>query len=106
MHALLSQVLPSPLFLAECYWPGITAEELTAADHRTQQALAEMGATAPAVRQAGSILIPTDELVFRLFLGGSIQALEAAHRRAAVPFARVIDAVAIDNATEAQNEVS
>jgi len=94
----LSALLATPLFVVECYWTGITVEQLTAADERTRQALAQTEGGA-AVYQVGSILIPTDELVLRIFTGGSAQLVEAASRHAAIPFERVVSAVAIDGPT-------
>ena len=94
MGTPLSTLLAAPLFVAECYWPGITTEQLAAADERTGHALAH--GHEPAPRQVGSILIPADELVLRLFVGGSAQLVEAANREAAVPVERVVRAVAFD----------
>jgi hypothetical protein len=90
----LSTLLATPLFVVECYWPGITTEQLVAADERTGHALAH--AAGGSVRQVGSILVPTDELVLRLFVGGSTRLVEAANQQAAIPFERVVGAAAID----------
>lgn len=95
MKHLLTQLLPEPLFLVECYWPGVTPAELAVADDRARCVEAGDGGS-PVVRYAGSILVPTDELVFRLFVGGSVELVAAANKRAAIPFERVIDAVAIN----------
>jgi hypothetical protein len=93
---LLSTLLATPLFVAECYWPGVTTGQLAAADQRTRHALADSNYRL-AMRQVGSILVPADELVLRLFVGGSARLVETAHEQAAVPFERVVAAVAVDS---------
>jgi hypothetical protein len=92
----LSTLLATPLFVVESYWPGISSDQVSAADERIRCALLGVRG-GPAPRQVGSILIPTDELVLGLFVGGSAHQVEAANQQAAIPFERVVGAVAIDS---------
>jgi hypothetical protein len=96
VESSLSTLLTTPLFVVEAYCPGISSDQVAAADERIRCALFGVrGARAP--RQIGSLLIPTDELVLRLFVGGSAHQVEAANQQADVPFERVVGAVAIDS---------
>lgn len=97
MRSRLSQLFAEPLFLAECYWPGVSATHLASADRRTRETLDKINnSNGTAVQYAGSILIPTDELVFRLFVGGSVSLVEEVNLRAAIPVERVVGATIHD----------
>jgi hypothetical protein len=89
---LLTEILGRPLFLTECYWPDITPAGLAAADVRTRRAVGRV----PGVQYVGCVVVPADELVFRIFVGGTVDAVEAVHRLAEVPFERVVAAVSYD----------
>jgi hypothetical protein len=89
---LLTEISARPLFLVECYWPGVTPAGLAAADGRIRRVVGQ----AAGIRYVGSVLVPADELVFRFFVGGSEAAVAAVNRCAAVLFDRVVAAVGYD----------
>jgi hypothetical protein len=88
-----------PLFLLESYWPGVSATSVGVADIETLRALEEFGEDRPAARHLGSMLVPDDELLLRLFAGGSPELIRAANVRAGVPVERVVRVVALARAT-------
>ncbi len=88
---------PGPLFLVEAYWPGVSAERVAAADTETQRALAAMGDHG--ARYLGSMLVPGDELVLRVFAGGSPDVISEANAQAGVPVERVVEIVAVGSPT-------
>jgi hypothetical protein len=96
VHSRLSTLLTTPLFIVESYWPDVSSAQVSAADERIRRALFVVRG-GPAPRQVGSILIPGDELVMRLFVGGSAHQVEVANQHADVQFERVVSAVAIDS---------
>jgi hypothetical protein len=83
-----------PLFLLESYWPGVSAERVAAADLEMTRALEPL-----CVRYLGSMLIPGDELVLRVFAGGSPAQISEANARAGVPVERVVQIVALHSPT-------
>lgn len=85
--------LPGPLFLVESYWPGVSAERVAAADAETWQALKVLGDDQ--ARYLGSMLVPGDELLLRVFAGGSAALISEANARAGVPVERVVQIVAL-----------
>jgi hypothetical protein len=91
-----------PLFLVESYWPGVSAERVAAADAETRRALDELGDGSSVVRHLGSLLVPSDELLLRVFAGGSTALVDAANVRAGVPVERVVAIVAISPALTAR----
>jgi hypothetical protein len=83
-----------PLFLVESYWPGVSAERVAAADAETLRALQSLGDQA---RYLGSMLVPCDELVLRVFAGGAPAVIGEANARAGVPVERVVQIVALSS---------
>lgn len=77
---------PGTSFVAECFWPGVTEENLRALDDRIEACVAE----AEQVRYAGSILMRDDEVVLCLF-EGSADAVRRAAEQAGVPFERILE---------------
>jgi hypothetical protein len=73
-------------FVAECFWPGVTEEDLRALDDRIEASTAE----GDQVRYAGSILMREDEVVLCLFEGTG-DAVRRAAERAGVPFERILE---------------
>jgi hypothetical protein len=93
-----------PLFLLESYWPGVSAARTAAADIETVRAFGELGADRPATRHLGSILVPADELLLRLFAGGSAELITAANERAGVPVERVVEILVLPPARPKDRE--
>lgn len=81
-------------YVAECFWPGVTHDELAALDVRIRESvdLTESG-TEP-VRYLGAMLVPSDEVVFYFFEGG-LESVRAAATRAGVPFERLLETVRV-----------
>jgi hypothetical protein len=84
-----------PLCLVESYWPGVSAAAVAAADIDTDSALRSLGDRLSAVRHLGSMLVPEDELLLRLFAGGPPALINEANRRAGIPVERVVEVVAL-----------
>jgi hypothetical protein len=87
-------VAANRLFLLESYWPGVSAERIAAADLEIGRALEALG-----VRYLGSMLVPGDELVLRVFAGGSPAVIGEANARVGVPVERVVPIVALESPT-------
>jgi len=81
-------------YVAECFWPGVKKNDLVRLDARVQ-AVAGSGNALERVRYRGALLLPTDEVVFCFFDGPSAEAVEAAARRAKIPFERILPSVRI-----------
>src|SRR6266545_2454790 len=86
-----------PSFRVECYWPGITEEQV-------REVLAGPGRTRPnpgshddPVRSVGCILVPTDGMALFLFEGPSAELVRDRGTRAEVPFDRIVEAVRIES---------
>jgi hypothetical protein len=78
------------LYLAECYWPGVTEEHLERASRRAREAARELTGSGIAVRLRSSWLVPDDEVAFLLFEAVSADAVRHAVERARVPFERIV----------------
>lgn len=74
-------------YLAECFWPDVSA-------HKLALAASEIAAASGAVCLE-LILVPADEVVLALFQAPSPAAVSAASRRAGLPSERVIEAVRV-----------
>lgn len=71
-------------YVAECFWPDVTEEDVRALEARIAAALAD------GVRYLGSLLIREDEVVLCQFEGTAAAVLAVA-RRARVPFERLLE---------------
>jgi hypothetical protein len=78
-------------FVAECFWPGVSDDDLRALDERAGASVAALTAEGEAVGYLGSILVRDDEVVLCLF-EGSAAAVRRAAERAAIPFERILEA--------------
>ena len=76
-------------FVAECYWPSVTASDLPALDRRARSAAARLRRDGEPVRYVGSLLMAADEVVLCLF-DGPPDAVARAARGARVPFERIV----------------
>jgi hypothetical protein len=78
-------------YVAECFWAGVTEEDLAALDERASVAARELSRQGQEVRYLGSLLTPGDEVVFCRFEGSEESGREAA-QRAAIPYERIVRA--------------
>ena len=82
-------------YVAECFWPGVTKTDLVRLDARVLASVERTGGAPNRVRYLGALLLPTDEVVFCFFDGPSAEAVEAAARRAKIPFERILESVRV-----------
>jgi hypothetical protein len=80
-------------FMAECFWPGVTEQQLAEAGARARRATEAITAGGVSARYVGSILVPADEIALCLFEAASIEAASDLNRRAAIPFERILEVV-------------
>jgi hypothetical protein len=78
-------------FMAECFWPGVTEQQLMDAGARARQAAGAISSGDACY--TGSILVPSDEIAFCLFEATSLDAASDLNRRAAIPFERILEIV-------------
>lgn len=76
-------------FIAECFWSGMTEQDVRASDARICAAIAELVGTGKRVGYVGPIVMPTDEVVMYLF-EGSEELVRLAAERAGIPYDRII----------------
>jgi hypothetical protein len=79
-------------FMAECFWPGVTAQKVADAGERIRRA-ALAGPHGRPGRYVGSILVPSDEIALCLFEAASEAAASELNRQAAVPSERILQIV-------------
>jgi hypothetical protein len=85
----------APSYVAECYWPGVTRDDLAQLDARVLASVDRKSRVRERVRYLGALLLPTDEVVFCLFDAPSADAVEVVARRANIPFDRILQSVNI-----------
>ena len=90
-------------YLAECYWPGVSADKLAAAFARAEQAAAELRGQGRPVHVLGSILVPADEVVFWLFDGQEAD-VRAVSEKAGFPFERILESLRIGCGAQTKEE--
>jgi len=73
----------APNFVAECYWPDVSEEDVRQLDQRIAASLADD------VRYLGSVLIREDEVVLCHF-EGTADAIRRVAVRARVPYERLL----------------
>lgn len=76
-------------YLVECFWPGVTSDGVEAANARARERAAALRRKGASVRFLGSLLIPSDEVVFFQFMAASSEEVIRASREAEIPFDRV-----------------
>jgi hypothetical protein len=79
--------------MAECFWPGVTAQKVADTGERVGQASNTRGRDGCTARYLGSILVPTDEIALFLLEAASIDAAEELARQAAIPSERILEIV-------------
>lgn len=79
--------------MAECFWPGVTAQKVANAGERVRQASYAISSGDGFARYLGSILVPKDEIALCLFEAVSIDAATEVNRLAAIPSERILEIV-------------
>jgi hypothetical protein len=90
-------------YLAECYWPGVSAGTLAAAVERAERAAAELRGHGRSLDFLGSILVPADEIVFWLFDGNEAD-VRAVSEKAGVPFERILESLCIKASAQTKED--
>ena len=85
---------PRP-FLVECYSPGVRRDDVESAAERTAAVCERLRTEGVFVEYEGAIFVPGDEVVLHLFNSDSADAVREASERAALPFERILETVAI-----------
>jgi len=85
-------------FVAECFWAGVTEQDVRAADARLCAAVAELASSGRNVAYAGPLVMPTDEVVMYLFEGPE-ELVRLAAERAQIPYDRIIPTSTYDGCT-------
>jgi hypothetical protein len=80
-------------FMAECFWPGVTAQRVADAGERVRQASQAISYDDGFARYLGSILVPTDEIALFLLEAASIDAATELAQQAAIPSERILEIV-------------
>ncbi len=89
-----SRRLVSAEYVAECFWPGVTHDELAALDGRIREGADLTKDETEPVRYLGTMLVPSDEVVF-CFFEGSLDSVRVVATRAGVPFERIVETIRI-----------
>jgi hypothetical protein len=90
-------------FMAECFWPGVTEQEVENAGARSGRAAQKASSAGDSARYLGSILVPTDEIAFFLFEATSLEAATELNRRAEIPFERILAVVRRESPSQKTN---
>ena len=83
--------------MVECYWPGITEDEVRDALTRFNRTGADQGRSASWVRFIGCILVPSDGLALFLFEGPTAAVVRDRGTWIDIPFDRIVEAVRIES---------
>lgn len=81
-------------FVAECFWPGVKDADIEAADARARLSAQALAHDGNPVTYLGSVLFPSDEVVFFEFSSLSADIVRRVSELAAIPFARIVESVA------------
>jgi hypothetical protein len=80
-------------FMAECFWPGVTAQKVAGLGARVRQASHAISCGDGFARYLGSILVPQDEIALLLLEAASIDAATELAQHAAIPSERILEIV-------------
>jgi hypothetical protein len=83
-------VTESTSFVAECFWTGVSGDDLSALDQRAQRSADGLASEGERVRYLGSLLVREDEVVL-CFFEGSAASVRRAAEQAEVPFDRILE---------------
>lgn len=75
-------------YFVECYWPGVSEQELTATVEKLAREADDSG---PVLLE--SILVPADEIVISVVAGPSLEKVRAWARTAGLPADRITECV-------------
>ena len=87
------------LFLVECFWPGVTREQVEAANARARARAAARLRAGSSLRFLGSLLVPSDEVVLFQFTAGSSEEVVRTSREAELPFDRIAESLWLEPGT-------
>ncbi len=79
--------------MAECFWPGVTAQKVADAGELVRQASSAISCDDGVARYLGAILVPHDEIALFLLQAASIDAAKALGTQAAIPSERILEIV-------------
>ena len=79
------------VYLAECFWAGVTDDDLAALDRRARRS--------STAEYLGSVLVREDEVVFCLFGAESADDVCDACGQVAIPFDRVVEISPVGSGT-------
>lgn len=77
-------------FVAECFWAGVTGDDLFALDERALRSVAALACEGERVRYLGSLLMREDEVVL-CFFEGSAATVRRAAEQAQISFDRILE---------------
>ena len=77
-------------FVAECFWTGVSGDDLSALDERAQNSVASLAREGEQVRYLGWLLLREDEVVLCFFEGAAAGVRRAAEQ-AEIPFERILE---------------
>ncbi|TFY97520.1 DUF4242 domain-containing protein [Ramlibacter rhizophilus] len=80
-------------YLVERSLPGISMDQLSAAQQRAIQTAGEMSAQGTPVRYVRSTFVPDSGQCMCLFEGSSAEDVKRLNEKAAIPFDRVVEAM-------------
>lgn len=83
--------MPTRTYLVECYWPGVSEQQLVRVIGRALR----HEAIWTDVTWVDSVIVLADEIVLCVFEGPSKHAVEAATRCAGIPAERVVESVRV-----------
>lgn len=83
-------------YLVERYEPGIAAKRLRMDARRLADAVSAMREEGAPIELLGLTFLPDDEGAFSRFKSPSRELVAEAHRRAAIPFERIVEALTVD----------
>ena len=92
------------LYVAKCYWPGVTEADLEHVAERA--ALAGLSSGRYRVAYLGSLLFAADDLALCLFQGPSRAAVIQASDRLGIPCERLMDSAWLGPGLPVQEEAS
>ena len=85
-------------FLVECFWPGVTREQVEAANARATAVALHLAGSS--LHFIGSLFLPGDEVVWFEFTGATQAEVVTASREAELPFDRVAESIRLGPRTE------
>jgi hypothetical protein len=93
MLRLVQEVCTMPVYMVERDLPGITLDQLGAAQKAAIDTSKRFSAEGKAVRYIRSTWVPGESRCMCLFEGGDPQVVEEVNRAANIPYTRVVEAL-------------